>query len=94
MKWADVKSIPWRVKTLVTGKLVWVDAETGEEFVERSRYGAWIVAKPWVHNWWWVRRWGQMPCGCTRNPLTRRVILYEFDCSTHRAWRREPAGED
>jgi hypothetical protein len=43
----------------------------------------WVIVKPTSSSWWWVRRWGPLPCGCTRNPLTHRMVLYRYPCETH-----------
>lgn len=41
----------------------------------------WRLFGPKSYNWWWVKRWGKMECGCcTRNPLTRRQVLYSWKC--------------
>ena len=40
----------------------------------------WAVAGIHSHNWWWVRKYGKMSCGCTRNPLTNRFVLYVYEC--------------
>ena len=40
----------------------------------------WAIAGIHSYNWGWVRRFGAMPCGCTRNPVTRRIVCYLVDC--------------
>jgi hypothetical protein len=97
MKWVDVKAIPTRVKLLVTRKFTWVDQEDGSERVVKESFShAWAMLGVHSRNWWWVRRWGELDCGCTRNPLTRRVIMFDWECGEHssfakpyRYWREE-----
>lgn len=70
-----------RVKFLVTGKAEWVDAETGESYVEYETWHTrWLIAGPHSHYWWWVRKYGKLDCGCTCNPLTRRRLLINAEC--------------
>lgn len=35
------------------------------------------------YRWWWVRRYGELPCGCTQNPVTRRRLLSIVGCYMH-----------
>lgn len=70
----------WRIKILVTGKIVWSFGD-GYERVEYNRALAWRLAGIHNHNWKWVRKYGKMDCGCTRNPLTRKVVLFLMNCS-------------
>ena len=70
-----------RVRLLVTGRAHWTDQETGETVTTREDWGTrWALAGPHSFRWWWVKRWGRMGCGCTRNPLTRRIVLFRIDC--------------
>ena len=65
----------------MTGVVEWVEPETGKITVEL--YGwrdRWSIFGPHSFNWWWVKKWGRMECGCMRNPLTRRKVLI---CSAH-----------
>lgn len=73
-----------RLRVLLTGNVEWVDIETGE--TERDHYGwrdRWSIFGVHSYNWGWVRRLGVMDCGCTRNPLTRRMVLFRFGCAEH-----------
>lgn len=80
MKWVDVRQIPWRIKILATRKLTWVDTETGEE--KKYSLGAtWSIVGVHSYKWWWVRKYGQLDCGCCRNPLTRRFVTYRWRCT-------------
>lgn len=83
MRWAEIRYIPWRVKLLVTGVTVWTDSRTGEVEQVRDRSLAWTIAGIHSYKWWWVRKWGGLPCGCTRNPLTRRMVIFSGDCARH-----------
>lgn len=66
-----------RLVRLATGRYVWVDTEDGSETVEHMSWKhRWRLDGPQSWKWWWVQRWGHLDCGCTRNPLTRRFILY------------------
>lgn len=49
---------------------------------------AWALVGIHTRNWWWVERYGEMPCGCTRNPVTRRIVAYRYGCPTHWPVRR------
>ena len=74
-----------RIKLLLTGKAEWCDPETGEvtdrETLDlRTR---WAIAGIHSCNWRWVRRFGKRECGCVINPITRRTVLYDMECSVH-----------
>ncbi len=74
----------WRIKFLITRKAVWIDTDTGEtETVKEDFCTAWALAGVHSHNWRWVKRWGKLPCGCVRNPLTRRLVLFAWECKKH-----------
>lgn len=48
----------------------------------------WRLFGPKSYSWWWVRRWGKMECGCcTRNPLTRKQLLYAWKCPNNKRFR-------
>jgi len=96
MKWTDVKAIPFRVKLLVTRKSTWVGPNGSETAVKEDFSDAWAMVGVHSRNWWWVRKWGELDCGCTRNPLTRRMVTYDMKCEQHtnfarlyRKWREE-----
>lgn len=89
-----------RLRALLTGKVTWCDPDTGapaetDYFSWRDR---WSIFGIHSANWGWVRRFGSMPCGCTRNPITRRMVLLSFGCPDHCALDRSDAallmGED
>ena len=40
---------------------------------------AWASVGVHTYNWWWVRCWGRMVCGCLRNPIMRRVLFYNSE---------------
>lgn len=69
---------------LVTGKLEWTDPETGEVEITHEDWSTrWQIAGWPSYNWWWVRKYGKMGCGCTRNPITRKRVLTAMGCDTH-----------
>lgn len=81
-----MKNSLWeRVTLLVNGKAEWCDAETGE-VVREERLPwrlRWAIAGIHSRNWKWVRKYGEKPCGCTINPVTRRKILIAWGCKKH-----------
>lgn len=80
-RWADYLNIPQRATILLTRRLVWVDCATGQEYPEKvSLSFAWTLVGVHSYKWWWVRRYGRLGCGCTRNPLTRRFVAYRYEC--------------
>lgn len=84
MKLRDLKDFPVRVRLLVTRKFTWVVEETGYEYTEKYSFReAWSIVGISSYNWWWVNRYGKLACGCTRNPLTRRMVLYLWGCPVH-----------
>lgn len=75
----NLKRVFWRIKVLVTRKL-----ELFPGYVTKEPWRTvWGIAGVQSYNWWWVRKWGKLPCGCTRNPLTRRMLLYTMECVEH-----------
>lgn len=81
------KCLSGRMHALLTGRVVWVDAEDGTE--ETEHYGwrdRWAIFGLHSYDWRWMRRWGKRPCGCMINPLTRRRVLI---CYEH-AWGDDP----
>lgn len=84
-----------RVKALATGRVAWEDPETGEIDVEQMSWrDRWAVFGVHSWNWRWVRRFGERPCGCTINPLTRRQVAIRMDCPEHGLFRGFPDGGD
>lgn len=75
---------PWidRLKVLATGKLTWVglNGDSTEYLGWRDR---WDIVGIHSADWGWVRRYGGLDCGCTHNPLTRRLVLIRMDCAEH-----------
>lgn len=74
-----------RIKVLATGRVSWCDPHTGEvESDEKLSWrDRWAVFGIHSYNWWWVKRFGALDCGCTRNPVTRRVVLIRWRCPEH-----------
>jgi hypothetical protein len=71
-----------RVRFLATGNAERKDTATGEITKTRESWEVrWALGGVHSHKWWWVNRYGQMDCGCVRNPLTRRMVLYSGDCT-------------
>ncbi len=79
----DIKAIPWRVRVLATRTTVWVWPGEEPHVVKESWSGAWAIAGIHSYKWWWVRKYGNLPCGCTRNPVTRRMVLFRWKCAMH-----------
>lgn len=76
MRMKHIRAIPWRVKVLVTRR--W-ELFPGHISKETFRF-MWGIVGIHSHNWWWVRKYGRLPCGCARNPLTRRWVWYMYGC--------------
>lgn len=73
-----------RLKFLATGKTTMTDNTTGEVTdIRLPMNWRWTISGVHSHNWKWVNRWGKEPCGCVRNPLTRRKVLVRGDCPDH-----------
>lgn len=53
------------------------------------RDAVWAILGPHPVLWWWVRKWGRLPCHCLRNPLTRRMVAYAGECRVHASWSVE-----
>ena len=86
-----------RLNSLITGRCTWVDTETGEaEHEVLSWRSRWALFGIHSSNWRWVNRYGKRDCGCTVNPLTRRKVLINMDCSTHGCpmWKRDSVWDD
>ena len=74
----------FRLKFLANGNAEWVDQTTGEiDAVKEDWSTRWAIAGIHSNSWRWVRRWGEMKCGCTRNPVTRRMVLHLVGCERH-----------
>ena len=71
-----------RLRALCNGKVVWVGDDNTFEHETLSWRDRWALFGIHSYNWWWVRRFGDQPCGCTVNPVTRRRVL---SCCDHSA---------
>lgn len=72
----------WRTKTLITRKFKWITKE-GLRYTKKSlQNGLGCCWRPF-DNQWWVRKYESMSCGCVRNPLTRRMVIYRWRCPEH-----------
>lgn len=79
-----MKTLIMRMKPLITGRVSWIDETTGETVVEYEDWRTrWALFGVHSHNWWWVRKYGALECGCTINPITRRRVLTLWGCKTH-----------
>jgi hypothetical protein len=76
-------SIWFRLKFLLDGKAEWIGDNGNVEVTQEDWRTRWAIAGIHSNNWRWVRHWGKMECGCTRNPLTRRIVLYMAGCNSH-----------
>lgn len=74
-----------RLRALCSPTIEWCDPDTGEvvEVDRVSLRDRWYLFGPHSYEWRWVRRRGGLGCGCTRNPLTRRMVLMRMDCAAH-----------
>lgn len=84
----DVKRIPARVKLLITRKVEYFPGLVTKEPWDT----VWAIAGVHSYNWWWVRKYGSLTCGCGRNPLTRRFVWYSTDCPQDHARFKELLG--
>jgi hypothetical protein len=76
-----------RGRVLVTRKASVQNVATDEvEVLHLDWATAWAIAGPQTHSWWWVRKWGVLRCGCTKNPVTRRLLTTRGDCQSHFHW--------
>ncbi len=84
MTLAEIREIPARIKMLVTRKFEWTDVESGTTTITKESWHAtWAIAGIHSYQWWWVCKFGQMDCGCTKNPITRRLVLISGKCEKH-----------
>lgn len=73
-----------RAGRLITGKYTWVDEQDGSEETDHYDWHTrWRISGPRVWSWWWVRRYGEQPCGCRINPITRKYTSYAWECPEH-----------
>lgn len=71
-----------RIRILATRRTVWGDGD--DVHVDRESWSsAWAIAGVHAWEWRWVRHYGAMACGCTRNPVTRRIVLVDMACEEH-----------
>lgn len=86
VSWARAQ--PHRIILLVTGNTATVNEYgTVHERLHFSWKSRWAISGIHSRNWKWVIRKGAMPCGCTRNPVTRKRILTRWKCPEHCALR-------
>lgn len=79
-----------RIQRLVTGKYGWVDpADESIEWEHLSWRTRWALDGIHAHNWKWVLKYGKLECGCVRNPVTRKLVLYVWRCPSHMSKLRE-----
>jgi hypothetical protein len=75
---------PRRIKFLVTGYATTVNEDGTFHARELHSWKIrWAISGVHSRNWKWVNRWGKMPCGCTRNPVTRKLVWIRGDCPEH-----------
>ncbi len=74
-----------RLRILMTGRVEWCNPYTGVvEDVDQMSWGErWSVFGIQSYTWKWVRHFGALKCGCTRNPVTRQMVLMRFGCAEH-----------
>lgn len=73
-----------RLRALLTGRVEWIDPEDGAVEVEwLSWKDRWSIFGVHSYSWGWVRKYGALECGCTRNPITRRRVLIRLNCAQH-----------
>jgi hypothetical protein len=85
VKLTDARAIPGRLKILLLRTTRWGDEDDPiNVHVHKETWKtAWAIVGVHSYNWWWVCRYGKLGCGCTRNPLTRRMVLYLWGCEKH-----------
>lgn len=72
-----------RLKVLLDGNVTWVADDGVGETEHLSWRDRWTLFGVHSFDWWWVKKYGRCDCGCTRNPLTRRMVLYRMGCPVH-----------
>jgi len=74
-----------RARLLTTRRVTLLNLVSGqpEELTRLDWSTAWALAGPRPASWRWVQRRGKLPCGCLRNPLTRRLVLITTACPHH-----------
>lgn len=80
-----IRGLAKRIQYLATRKLTWEDENGKQVTVKESWRAVWAMFGIHSWRWKWVRKYGALPCGCTRNPLTRRIVLYRWRCEIHGA---------
>ena len=84
-----------RWRALLTGRVSWDDNAGHTETESLSWSDRWAIFGAHSYNWWWVRKFGQLRCGCARNPVTRRMVLMAMDCPQHGfGWDRVKGCDD
>lgn len=78
------RSLFFRLKILVTRRIEWLAEDGAVAEVEKASWRtAWTIAGVHSVNWKWVHKWGKLECGCTKNPITRRMVLFVWKCPVH-----------
>lgn len=80
---SSVKGQFLRIRALFNGKVEWIDEDGRVEKEYMSWRTRWALFGVHSYTWKWVRRNGTRPCGCTFNPITRRKVLTQWNCSQH-----------
>ena len=76
-----------RIRILVTGRVEWVDPEDNSVESETLSWRTrWAIFGVHSYKWWWVQKYGALPCGCTSNPITNRRVLTDISCKVHSGW--------
>lgn len=70
-----------RLRVMWNGRVTWTGDDGSVEHERLSWRDRWAIFGMHSYNWWWVRRWGRQACGCVRNPLTRRRVLFCMGCA-------------
>ena len=71
----------------------WEDGEAKQETHRESWSTAWALIRPMLITFGpyykWINGRGKLDCGCCRNPLTRRIVLFTYGCKdNHGGFRR------
>jgi hypothetical protein len=83
-----------RIKFLIDGKIIWAGRDGNQFSTTESWELRWAISGIHSYKWWWVRRYGKLPCGCTRNPLTRRILTIKWRCRKHSVVGKRPRLRD
>ena len=75
-----LKNLLFRIKFLVDGKATWTITDGSEHKTKEKWSLRWAIAGIHSSNWKWVRKYGKMKCGCTKNPVTGKIVLHNTTC--------------